>query len=159
MMRFSDETLMAFADGELDEALRRAIEAAMRSDPALAARIASYGVPRKNVSAACAPSGDAPAPPRMGATLHELSGHPRRAGKQKASRAASRAESDGREGALMRAVASVISLDSVRAARSRDENLLHPGARHWTWREWGAVAAALILGLVAGILGMVFLGH
>lgn len=31
-MRFSDETLMAFADGELDEATRAEVERAMRAD-------------------------------------------------------------------------------------------------------------------------------
>jgi hypothetical protein len=36
MMKFSDETLMAYADGELDLVSRAEIEAAMASDPAIA---------------------------------------------------------------------------------------------------------------------------
>ena len=38
-MRFSDETLMAFADGELDEPTRSAVAQAIDSDPALAAKV------------------------------------------------------------------------------------------------------------------------
>ena len=41
-MSFSDETLMAYADGELDEATRRAVEAAMRADAGIARRVARH---------------------------------------------------------------------------------------------------------------------
>ncbi|GAC1453332.1 MAG: anti-sigma factor [Steroidobacteraceae bacterium] len=39
-MTFSDETVMAYADGELDEATRAAVELAMVGDPDLARRVA-----------------------------------------------------------------------------------------------------------------------
>ena len=38
-MTFSEETLIAYADGELDAATRAALEAALASDPQLAQRI------------------------------------------------------------------------------------------------------------------------
>ena len=41
-MQFSDEILMAYADGELDAEARRQIEAAMALDPALAERVAKH---------------------------------------------------------------------------------------------------------------------
>jgi anti-sigma factor RsiW len=41
-MKFSQETLMAYADGELDAATRSAIEAAMAEDPAIAAELARH---------------------------------------------------------------------------------------------------------------------
>lgn len=151
-MKFSDETLMAFAGGELDQAMRRAIEAAMQDDPALAARIASYRAPRKSLSAACASARDESASPRPGATLHELNGHPNR-------RLPKQARNDGREGARMRAVAGVISLDSARAARGLGSASRHQAFRRWTWLEWGAIAAALLLGLVAGAFLMHILGR
>ncbi len=41
-MQFSDETLMAYADDEVDADLRRQIEAAMALDPSIAERVAKY---------------------------------------------------------------------------------------------------------------------
>jgi hypothetical protein len=41
-LHLSDEILMAFADGELDEAMTAAVEQAMRSDPATLARVADF---------------------------------------------------------------------------------------------------------------------
>jgi hypothetical protein len=51
-MEFSDETLMAYADGELDEPTRRAVEAAMHSDPAISERIAQHRALRSQLNAA-----------------------------------------------------------------------------------------------------------
>ncbi len=42
MTEFDDETLMAFADGELDEKTRQAVEKAMDSDEALVERVAVF---------------------------------------------------------------------------------------------------------------------
>jgi hypothetical protein len=64
-MSISDETLMAYADGELDEPARADIERAMRSDPALAARVAQHQALRSDVFAAFAPIADEPVPPSL----------------------------------------------------------------------------------------------
>jgi len=64
-MKFSDETLMAYADGELDEAERAAIERALGSDPALAERVAQHQALRSDVFAAFAPILDEPVPPAL----------------------------------------------------------------------------------------------
>jgi hypothetical protein len=64
-MSISDETLMAYADGELDEAARTDIERAMRNDPALAARVAQHQALRSDVFAAFAPIADEPVPPSL----------------------------------------------------------------------------------------------
>src|SRR5581483_10390293 len=61
----SDETLMAYADGELDAAERAAIERALDSDPALAARVAQHQALRSDVFAAFAPILDEPVPPAL----------------------------------------------------------------------------------------------
>lgn len=58
-MSFSDETLMAYADGELDTATRRAVEQACSSDLALARRVAYYKTRRSNVFAGFSPGDDA----------------------------------------------------------------------------------------------------
>jgi hypothetical protein len=50
-MSFSDETLMAYADGELDDATRLAVEAAMRRDGSIARRVARLRAARDEVFA------------------------------------------------------------------------------------------------------------
>jgi hypothetical protein len=61
-MKFSDETLMAYADGELDAAERAAIERALGSDPVLAERVAQHQALRSDVFAAFVPILDEPVP-------------------------------------------------------------------------------------------------
>jgi len=41
-MKFSEETLMAYADDELDTQTRSAVEAAMATDPEIARKIAQH---------------------------------------------------------------------------------------------------------------------
>src|SRR5580704_14683030 len=51
-MTISDETLMAYADGELDAAARAEVESAMREDPQIEARVAAHRALRRKVQAA-----------------------------------------------------------------------------------------------------------
>jgi hypothetical protein len=51
-MTISDETLMAYADGELDAAARAAVEAAMRENPQIDERVAAHLALRRKVQAA-----------------------------------------------------------------------------------------------------------
>lgn len=51
-MTISDETLMAYADGELDAAARAAVESAMREDPQIEMRVAAHRTLRRKVQAA-----------------------------------------------------------------------------------------------------------
>jgi hypothetical protein len=64
-MKFSDETLMAYADGELGEPERGELERALRSDPALAARVAQHRALRADVFGAFAGVLDEPVPARL----------------------------------------------------------------------------------------------
>lgn len=116
-MKFSDETLMAYADGELDPATRSAVERAIRSDPTLAAKVRQHTALRSNVFAAFAPIADEPVPPRLTAAT--------RSGK-------------------------VIQLNTARAARTEAAQ----EKRSWSWAEWGGIAAALIVGVLAGGAGV-----
>lgn len=50
-MRFSDEILKSYADGVLGEATRQAVEAALRQDPLLAARVRQMQAQRSNAVA------------------------------------------------------------------------------------------------------------
>src|SRR5258708_2838959 len=51
-MTISDETLMAYADGELDAAARAAVESDMREDPQIETRVAAHRTLRRKVQAA-----------------------------------------------------------------------------------------------------------
>src|SRR5512141_409211 len=54
-MKFSDETLMAYADGELDAATRAAIEQEIAADPDIARRVAQHQLLAKKIGAAFEP--------------------------------------------------------------------------------------------------------
>jgi len=108
-MTFSDETLNAYVDGELDAATRAALEAAMTTDPQLAPRIARQRALRAQVRAAFAPVLTEPVPERL--------------------------------------------LASVRGAPGRAGNVVAFQARprpRWSWPQWGAMAASLIVGVLLG---------
>jgi len=64
-MNYSDETLMAYADGELAEPQRSEVEAAVRADPALASIVDGHRALRRDVSAAFAGVLDEPVPARL----------------------------------------------------------------------------------------------
>jgi hypothetical protein len=68
-MNFSDETVMAYADGELDAAHRAALEAAMATDPQLAQRVARHRALRARLRAALDPVLDEPLPERLLASV------------------------------------------------------------------------------------------
>lgn len=64
-MKIADETLMAFADGELDDAAAAAVAAAVRDDPAIAARVAEHRTLRARLQAAYADELAEPVPERL----------------------------------------------------------------------------------------------
>src|SRR5258707_1254834 len=53
-MTISDETLMAYADGELDAAAQAAVERAMQTDPQIEQRVARHRALRRRVQSAYA---------------------------------------------------------------------------------------------------------
>ena len=64
-MKFSQEVLMAYADGELDAATRSAVEAAMAEDPAIAAEVARHRALRETLQGAFAGVLDEGVPARL----------------------------------------------------------------------------------------------
>ena len=64
-MTISDESLMAYADGELDEATRATIEAAMREDPEIRKRVARHRALRAAMQGAMSTVLDEPVPERL----------------------------------------------------------------------------------------------
>lgn len=126
-MTFSDETLMAYADGELDAATRHAVETACARDAALARRVEHCKMRRANVFAGFV-SGDEGAGQRVrsmrparSATVVSLDAvRARREASQQAARKASHAHG-------------------------------------WSWKEWSALAGVLALGILAGKFGLSYL--
>lgn len=64
-MNYDDETLMAYADGELDEATRAGIEAAIAQDPALARRVEQHRALGTKIGGAFSGVLDQPVPDRL----------------------------------------------------------------------------------------------
>lgn len=67
-MNFSDDMLMAYADGELEAPLREQVEQAMRADPQVAAAVERHRALRADVFAAFAGVLDEPVPARLQAS-------------------------------------------------------------------------------------------
>jgi hypothetical protein len=118
-MQFSDETLMAYADGEVDADTRRQIEAAMALDPALAERVAKHRALRADLGSAFGGVLDEPVPSRL---LDAANSSP-----------------------ATKRSATVTDLSAARAAKSGDKK-----SRSWSWPEWTAIAASLLIGVLAG---------
>ena len=64
-MTFSEETLMAYADNELDAQTRSAVEAAMAKDPEIARRVAQHKALRVRLKATFDEALDEPPPQRL----------------------------------------------------------------------------------------------
>jgi hypothetical protein len=64
-MTISDETLMAYADGELDAATRASVEAAMQEDPEIRKRVADHRALRETLRGAFSAVLDEPVPQRL----------------------------------------------------------------------------------------------
>lgn len=110
-MTFSEETLIAYADGELDAATRAAVEAAVAGDPQLAQRIARHRALRARVQDAYAPVLAEPVPERL--------------------------------------LASVRGAPATQRAQNAIE-LRAPPRPRWSWPQWGAMAASLLIGVLLG---------
>lgn len=123
-MNISDETLMAFADGELDGAERAAIEAAMRENPEIERRIARHRALKERIRLAYSAELAEPVPERLLAAARRAPGKVVDLGEARAAHA--------REAQALKA---------SRAASS--------ASRRW-WQPLGAIAAGVLLGLGLG---------
>lgn len=137
-MRISDETLMAYVDGELDAAARAHVEAAMQEDAEIGKRIARHRALREAMQGAFSAVLDEPVPDRLIAAARGQSAAAR--GQSAAARgqpAAARAD--------RAAQSPVVDLSSVRELAGRNK------AAAWRWQP-AAMAASLLLGVGLGFL-------
>ena len=113
-MTFSDETVMAYVDGELDDAARAALDVAMTTDADLAERVARARRLRARLHSEFDPVLREPIPERL------------------------------------------LAATQGTAAKARTGNIIglkRLPARNWSWPQWSAIAASLILGvLIAPLL-------
>ena len=131
-MEFSDETLMAYADGELDDETRRAVEQAMATDPKIAQQIARHRELQASLRNAFGDALTEEVPDRLLVTARTAP-----AGNE------SRPASDDAIDPVSAADESkILSIDAARAARADKPK------RRWSWPEWGAMAASLLLWLL-----------
>lgn len=118
-MKYTDDILMAYADGELDAPTRAEIEQAMQTDRAIAARIDQHRALRDKVFAAFAPIAQEAVPQRLHQAAHGHAELP----------------------------PDVTPIDIARAAREAKKQA--PAPRR-TWMQFGGIAAALVVGVMAG---------
>jgi hypothetical protein len=119
-----DETLMAYADGELDAAQAAQVEQLLQQDASAAARVAQHQALRAQLRSGSAAVLSEPVPERLLSMLQ-------------------RNVDDSRAG------------DKV-VDFSRTKQRKANTTRIWSGREWGAMAASLIAGVVLGIYALTF---
>src|SRR5262245_51692522 len=145
-MSIPDETLMAYADGELEAGQRAEVEAALAADPMLAERVEQHRALRRKLNAAYDPI-------LMDTVPHALIAAARTSPATAPSAAAAGAAPDRG--------ATVTDLRRVRAARAAEAKEAAAFARRgetprqpWTWFEWAAVAASIAIGAVIAHLAL-----
>jgi hypothetical protein len=166
-MTFSDDILMAYADGELDLKTRAQVEDAMAADPGVAGRVAAHRALRNTVRAGFDTVLEETVPDRLVAAARANSRAPLGGGVSRAplgdgvsgaptEDGVSRPPlEDGVSGAPTEDGVSRAPLgDGVSGAPLGDGVVVPLWARraraaalgHWTWSQWGAVAASFVLG-------------
>lgn len=122
--RIDDETLMAYADGELDAAQAAQVEQLLQRDAAAAARVAQHRALRTQLRSDFSAVLSEPVPDRL---LNLL-----------------QANATGTQ-----ARDTVVDFSQ---AKQRKATVV----RNWSGREWGAMAASLIAGIVLGMYALNF---
>ena len=132
-MSISEETLMAYADGELDQTSCAAVEEAMRVDPIIASKVQQHRDLRTAVFGAFAPVLEQAIPARIQTAAQQFAAETNNEAKP------------------------VIDLNAARLERelqrkiSADQQLKKTeNSPRWSWPEWGALAATLIVGVMVG---------
>jgi len=124
-MNISDETIMAYSDGELSAEERAAVERAIQGNPELEMRVARHRGLRDRLKLAYSAELSEPVPDRLLA----------------AARRAASAPTDGK----------VVNLNDARQAAQDDSRAANDESPYKTgWRSLGGIAAGILLGLGVG---------
>jgi hypothetical protein len=130
-MSIPDDVLMAYVDGELPAEERARVEAAMQDDASIARRVAEQKKLRADLRAAFDGVLREPVPERL---LAAARGNP----------VAGTSASEQR-GSVSDFAAAAQARNAAREARS---------GRRWSWPEWGAIAASLVIGVIVAQFAM-----
>lgn len=128
-MNISEETLMAFADGELDEQGRFEVELAMRHDPVVAEKVRSHMALRSSVFKAYVSTLDEAVPQRLQAATGKSA-----------------------------KVVQLDSVRQLRTPPPPVAAPAKRRLASIAWPQWGALAATLVLGVLIGGTGVGSLG-
>jgi anti-sigma factor RsiW len=149
-MSISDETIMTYADGELDAAGCSALELAMLSDPVLAAKVAQQQALGLMVFGAFAPVLNEALPERLTGLLQ-------------ASPATATNDASPKANANAKASANTNSepysdpIDQLKAARQARQEADKKRAdrlNRWSLQRWLSLAATLVVGVMLGRSGI-----
>jgi hypothetical protein len=124
---------MAYADGELEPARSAEVEAAMAADPEIARRVEQHKSLRKKFEAAFDPVLNETVPEPLVSAIRSAPAKPR--------------DRSAREATVtdLRRVRAARAAESRGAAAARGPSVPR---RPWTWVEWGAMAASIVVGAV-----------
>ena len=122
-MKISDETLMAYADGELDPAASQEVESVMREDPQVQGRVAQHLALRRRVQAAYAGELTEQVPERLFAAA---------------------------KGGVHLPEAKVVSLSGARDGACAVAERNASSVRRPQWRVAAAIAASILMGAGLG---------
>jgi hypothetical protein len=127
-MSIPDDVLMAYVDGELSAEERARVEAAMRTDAEVARRVEQQQSLRASLRATFDEVLREPVPERL--------------------LAAARGQTAiGRGSTVSDFAAAAQARDAAREARVT-------AGRRWSWPEWGAIAASLVIGVIVAQFAM-----
>ena len=125
-MSLPDETVMAYVDGELDDAARAEVEATMAADPTVRAQVEAQLALRKRLRASFDSVLSEPVPERL----------------RQAVRGDGRSAGDG--------VADLSATRATRQAEAAAKQSRQIAARRWSLPQFGAIAASLVIGVLLG---------
>jgi hypothetical protein len=127
-MSIPDEVLMAYVDGELPPEERARVEAAMQNDAEVARRVQQQQALRASLRSAFEGVLREPVPDRLLAAARGES-----------------ATGSGRGASIS---------DFAAAAQARKDAREARVTRRWSWPEWGAMAASLVVGVIVAQFAM-----
>ena len=153
-MSIPDEVLMAYADGELNDAEHAAeraqVEAAIKADAEVARRVEQHRALRARLNASFDRVLDEPVPDRLIAAIRR---GPSAGTSDNGSRSPlgteARPSADSAESEPRRA-ASISDLSTARAAKAAAAAGAAKSRAQWSWPQWGAMAASLVVGAIIG---------